>query len=286
MRKLLFILLPFLMLTACASKDNPTVPSNNEEETQEQAQPENKEDKLTTTVKVSAEEFLQHFSYNIAFNSRAVTDYNQTPNKRTYTTEVTLIVNQLRSGFVTYQGMCSFYIKIDWTYDTVNSESVVVQAPKSTYFNVNMLAHDYETYFTYTQTYTATLLASASSTDVVKEIPYTGVGHEPTVSTVNISGSTIEATYYRNGISGDKSLQMQSYEITIANYSYYFNVGINNITTAQGSELFDYRVTFTINGNKYTVRRDGRYIFSTPLEQGFKVTNVEGYIDVYPGRVI
>ena len=108
----------------------------------------------------------------------------------------------------------------------------------------------------------------------------------------------MKATYYHCGVSGDASLTYKTYQITIANYSYYLNHGSTTsggyikgktncsyISPKESSELFDYRVSVTMGGQKVTLSRDGYYVYDSILED-LTITAVEGFIDVYPGRII
>ena len=285
MKKYLLILLPLMMLTACNSS-TPVNPPSGDGESQHQEQGGDSSEELTTKVSISKEEFLQHFSYNVAFNSTSQSDYAQYPTI-TYTTTVTMTVSQLRTGYVTYSGSGSFTVKLDWTYETTDGGGTVISAPKSDSFTVPYSTEDYSTAFTFKKTYTASHAGKDYSYHVQSEIPYQGGsgGTSPT-ATVSVSSLSMEATYYKNGVSGDNTLFVKSYEMNIANYLTYFSVSTTGIGAKQNNDLYDYRVTFTIDGQKYTVRRNGSYTFSPALDSTFSVTNVEGFIDVYPGRVI
>jgi hypothetical protein len=291
MKKIILVLLPLLMLAACNSNSSSDTSSEGGgSEQQEQVESEASSKELTTKVSISNEEFFQHFSYDISFNSTFKSDYAQNPTI-TYTTIVTMTVSQLRTGYVTYFGTGSFTVKLDWTYETTNGSGTKISAPKSDSFTVPYNTENYSTAFTFKKTYTTTHAGKDYSYQVESEIPYytyivnTGENHNPT-ATVSLSSLTMEATYYNNGVSGDSTLFVKSYEMNIANYLTYFEVSTTGINPKQSNELYDYRVIFTIDNQKYTLRRNGTYTFSPDLDVSFTVTNVEGFIDVYPGRVI
>ena len=285
MKKNLLVLLPLFILSACNS--NSSLSTKSEGGGSEQQGGVSSEEP-TTKLSISKEEFLQHFSCNVTFNSTSRSDYAEYPTI-TYTTTVTMTVSQLRTGYVTYSGSGSFIVKLDWTYETTDGDGTVISVPKSDSFNVSYSTENHSTAFTFKKTYTAshTHAGNYYSYHVESEIPYRGSdgGHNPT-ATVTLSSITMEATYYKNGVSGDNTLFVKSYEMNIANYLTYFDVSTTGIVPKQPNELYDYRVTFTINNQKYTVRRDGTYTFSPALDASFSVTNVEGFIDVYPGRCI
>ena len=283
MKKILLVLLPLFILSACNSNSSPSTPSEGGGSEQQGG---GSSEEPITKLSISKEEFLQHFSYNVSINSTSQSDYAQYPTI-TYTTTVKMTVSQLRTGYVTYSGSGSFTVKLDWTYETTDRDGTVISAPKSDSFIVPYSTENYSTAFTFEKTYTASHAGKDYSYHVESEIPYQGGGggHD-SKATVTLSSLTMEATYYRNGVSGDSTLSVKSYEMSIANYLTYFDVSTTGISPKQSKEIYDYRVIFTINNQKYTVRRNGTYTFSPALDASFSVTNVEGFIDAYPGRVI
>ncbi len=282
MRKIIFIL-SSLLLVACSTK-NPT-PNNNNQEQSDDAVPTQE---AVVKKPISKEEFYEHFDYSVTFESKSVSDYDYHPTIK-YTTKVIVEISQLRSGFVTYSGTINFNVSVKWAYSTTNNEGGVVDATKSDSFSVSISTLDYETSNTYSKEYSTahTFTSSYSDYEPESEIPYQGnnANHSPSAQS-SIKDCNIEAIYYENGVSGDQSLRMKSYQVTIANYLYYFKVTDNVITPIDPSDLFDYRVVFTINGKTCTVRRNGKYTYTKESDESLKITNVEGYIDVYPGRVI
>lgn len=284
MKKIFVVLLPLLFLVACNSNSPSNTPSSDGESGQQEHDERNSIEP-TTKVPIFKEDFLQHFSYKVSFSSTSQSDYEQYPTI-TYTTTVTMTVSQLRTGYVTYSGTGSFTVKLDWTYETTNGNGEVISAPKSDSFTISYNPESYSTAFAFKKTYSTSHAGKDYSYHVESEIPYksNSGGHNPT-ATVTLSSLTMEATYYNNGVSGDSSLFVKSYEMNIANYLTYFTVSTTGIGPKQSSDLYDYRVTFTINNQKYTVRRNGTFTFSPALDATFSVTDVEGFIDVYPGRV-
>ena len=144
----------------------------------------------------------------------------------------------------------------------------------------------YETSFVFTKTYS--IKSDGYNDSIGSSIPYSldGNNDKPSIGNKSAGAVNIEATYYKNGVSGDDELTYKSYRITTANYGSYFEISNrqNAVIPKYDDELFDYRISMVINGVKYTMRRDG--YLQLPTAESTVISFVEGFIDVYPGVVI
>ena len=102
---------------------------------------------------------------------------------------------------------------------------------------------------------------------------------------VSTSSTNIKATYYHNGVSGLNNRYYSSVEVTLANWKAYFSVSKNGISPIEAGKYYDYRVSITVDGKPFTLRRDGTQTFYNELTT-LIVTAASGFIDVYPERVI
>ena len=287
MKKSLLVLLPLLMLFGCNSKSSVTPTSRNGESNKKNNN-EVSSNELTTTISIPQEDYFQHFTYAVSIDSRSQSDYAQRPTI-TYTTTVKITISQLRTGYVTYSGTGSFKAQLDWTYETSDGNGNVINAPKSDTFTIPYSTQDHLTSFTSEKIYTTSHTGNSSSSwKIESEMPYKNTydtKHNPSCI-VTVSTLSLQATYYKNGVSGDHNLFVKSYEITTANYLSYFSISDNRLYPTGNNKLYDYRVSFTINDQKYTTRRDGTCSFALGSDGVSAITKVEGFIDVYPDRVI
>ena len=272
LKKTIICILSILCLVGCSSNSSnksssKTSSQNIDEETQIDGNG-------NTRLNINAANFAQHFNCTVTRTYRYDTDYST---YKTYTANVTFEIKQLRQGFVTYSGSANLLVTIGWNDSTSQHKTKNVEIP--------MRAYDYLTLFSFSKSFDLTI-AYSNNKNPNDDIPYNA---DVSIDNFLAKNSQIIATYYKNGISGDDELSVKSYKITIANYSVYLTMGSDHgksyIYPLNTSELYDYRITMTIEGKKYILRRDGRYYFDILFENPL-ITSVEGYIDVYPGRVI
>ena len=272
LKKTIISILSLLCLVGCGSN------SSRKNDSQSTSQYNNDESQINESgnneLKINADNFWQHFEYQVTKKNNYNTDYST---YKSYTTIISCEIKQLRQGFVTYSGSATILLVIGWSDSSNQHKTKSIEIP--------MVAYDYSTKFSYDKSFNLSTdyYDSQKPEDI---IPYST---NYSVDSISIRNCQITATYYTNGISGDDELSVKSYKITIANYSVYLTMGSDlgksYIYPLATSELYDYRITMNIEGKKYILRRDGRYYFDILFENPL-ITSVDGYIDVYPGRVI
>lgn len=247
---------------------------------------------LTHDLQLNNSDIFQHIEYTVAWESFSQSDYAQYPTIA-YTTNLKITIKQVRNSFVTYNGTSNINFNFEWKYTADNEERT-----NSTSVSVPLSLSDSKQSYVYTKKYEFQKKSPDSSFVIQSEIPFVKNAAKPVAKSVTASSTNMKATYYHCGVSGDASLTYKTYQITIANYSYYLNHGSTTnggyikgktncsyISPKESNELFDYRVSVTMGGQKVTLSRDGYYAYDSILED-LTITAVEGFIDVYPGRVI
>lgn len=267
MKKTLLMVLPFIMLSACGSNGNQNSDSQNT---------------LLRKESISKEDFKNHFGYIEEWNSNSIPDYSE--HKYTYETVLSLTITQLRTGFVTYSGTAQLNAAVHWTY---NDYYKGTSEDKEIKFSISFSIKDSAQTFLIKKEFSTVHYWDETEYVPESEIPYYRDYYlAPYVTSDAPSSIDIVATYHNNGISGMDNLFYTSIEINVANYTAYFDITADNIMPIGSEPLYDYRVTFVINGKNYSSRRDGTLVFNPPFASKPRPENVFGYIDIYPGRVI
>ena len=214
-KRLLLCLLTAVFLSSCGS--NETTSSSGNDSKKEEDTPVVTE--LTHNLQLTNSDIFQHIDYTVSWESFSQSDYAQYPTI-TYTTNLKITIKQVRAGFVTYDGTSNLTFNFEWKYTADN-----VEHTNSTSVSVPLSLSDSKQSYEFSKKYEFQKKSPGSSFVIQSEIPFVKNAVNPTVKSVTASTTNMKATYYHCGVSGDPSLTYKSYEITIANYSYYLGHG-------------------------------------------------------------
>lgn len=289
MKKLVLLLVVPFLLCGCNETSNP----EGETKKDEQQQNNNEGKDLTRVETISSADFVNHIKVNLTWGSFGTTKYNDRGNVEgtTYTTVINGEISLLKEGYVTYEGSSDVTVSVSSSF--VGSDGKTSSCIHNMKFTVDFSPSKKSCQVKYNYEH---FLERDSEYEIQQYIPYSstsGAMTEPVITTtssiklagVSTSSTNITATYYHNGVSGLNNLYYSSVQITLANWQAYFSVSTNGINPIEPGKYYDYRVSMTVDGKPFTVRRDGTQTFYNELTTSV-VSAVSGFIDVYPERVI